>query len=101
LAYLAPKSYGDDVGGKRLADRGSLACSSPHLPAPPPRRLLRGLAMRLGHRKRGGIFDYWGYPAELAEPVARQIRLLIDRGEARDDRSDAHGVLNHLRSNDN
>jgi hypothetical protein len=54
------------------------------------RELGAGLFVVCGHNsKRGGIFDYWGCPAELAEPVTRQIRLLIDRGKVGDDRSDA------------
>ncbi|WP_289501122.1 DUF6196 family protein [Gloeocapsopsis sp. IPPAS B-1203] len=30
---------------------------------------------------RGGIFDYWGYPIELAEEVIKEIQELVDLGE--------------------
>ena len=29
---------------------------------------------------RGGIFDYWGCPADRAEAVIAEVRALIDRG---------------------
>jgi len=32
---------------------------------------------------RGGIFDYWGCPADRAEVVISEVRTLIDRGSKR------------------
>jgi hypothetical protein len=32
---------------------------------------------------RGGIFDYWGCPADQAEAVIAEVRALIDRGHRR------------------
>jgi hypothetical protein len=30
--------------------------------------------------KRGGIFDYWGCPLEVAEPVLQEVSNLIEQG---------------------
>jgi hypothetical protein len=40
----------------------------------------RGLAL---DHIRGGIFDYWGCPADQAEAVIAEVRALIDRGHRR------------------
>lgn len=35
----------------------------------------------------GGIFDYWGYPVELAGAVTAEVRRLIELGKRADGRS--------------
>lgn len=50
------------------------------------RRVGRGVFVVCGQNSaRGGIFDYWGCPVEVADPVLKEIRSL--RGEGREESS--------------